>query len=354
MKRAFLRPFDSSEMNLARDRRILWANVFTVIVAFSMSVCGPINLAAADYPGASVISFHGYSDCILLENDVSRAVLCPRAGGRVLEFSLNGKNALYLNPEDAGWEDASGTKSFGLSAGRFDIGPERVIPRHPVLWAGRWEGEIIGPRAARLTSQHDSATGTQLIREFHLDETTAKLSCKQIIKNISDETKEWCHWSRTFSQGGGICVIPLTPNSRFPNKYVMYGPGPVINYQPEDPEIRERDGFLEIIGTPQYPKLGMDSYAGWFGYLTPNDLLFVKKYPTFPDRVYNEVAGLTISIWYFEKKMTELEPIGPREKIGPGQSASFTEEWYLKSYEFPEDRRNVDLQDIAKHADQMR
>ena len=42
------------------------------------------------------------------------------------------------------------------------------------------------------------------------------------------------------------------------------------------------------------PKLGMDSYAGWFCYLMKNDLMFVKRYPTYPDRVYNEVAGLTI------------------------------------------------------------
>lgn len=40
----------------------------------------------------------------------------------------------------------------------------------------------------------------------------------------------------------------------------------------------------------------MDSYGGLIAYLSPNDLLFVKQFRTYPDRVYNEAAGLTISI----------------------------------------------------------
>ncbi|MEZ6034613.1 MAG: hypothetical protein R3C17_16075 [Planctomycetaceae bacterium] len=60
-------------------------------------------------------------------------------------------------------------------------------------------------------------------------------------------------------------------------------------------KIQVRDGFLEIFGTPKKPKLGMDSYAGVIAYLSPNDLLFVKRFQTYPDRVHNEAAGLTIS-----------------------------------------------------------
>ena len=60
----------------------------------------------------------------------------------------------------------------------------------------------------------------------------------------------------------------------------------------------ERDGFLEILAPPRKPKLGFDTYAGWLGYALPNDTLFVKRFPTYPDRVYNEAAGLTLSVWY--------------------------------------------------------
>ena len=310
--------------------------------------CPPVSSALLAAPAsAEVLTYRGYPKCIQLENDSIRVVLCPEAGGRVLEYSYQGKNALYLEEEASGKPyQPSGRAS--MSAGRFDIGPEKTIPAHPALWSGKWKGEVIAPRAARLTSQHDQPTGTQLVREFQIDEHGTRLACTQIIKNVSDGVTEWCHWSRTFALGNGICLIPLTAPSRFPNGYVMYEPNDLINFRPTDPQIRTRDGFLEITGVPREPKLGMDSAAGWFAYLMRNNTMFVKRFPVYPDRVYNEVAGLTISIWYPADRRVELEPIGPRERLEPGQSAAFTEEWFLVPYTFPADGREVDLSEVER------
>ena len=122
----------------------------------------------------------------------------------------------------------------------------------------------------------------------------------------------------------------------------MYEEGSLINMNPDDPNIRVRNGFLEILSAPRKPKLGMDSYAGIIAYLSPNDLLFVKRFQTYPDRVYNEAAGLTISVWYPDNAMIELEPIGPRERLKPGEHAGFTEEWFLSHMQFPKSR-DIDL-----------
>jgi hypothetical protein len=213
---------------------------------------------------------------------------------------------------------------------------------------GKWTGELIGPRAARLTSVPDKATGAQLVREFALDGLSSRLICTQTIKNISDKTIPWCHWSRTLVAGGGICVVPLTLPSRFPQGYIMYGPGPVMNFEPDDPNIRVRGGFLEVLATPKEPKLGIDSYAGAICYFTRNDLLLVKRFPTYPDRVYNEMAAITISIWYYKNLMCELEPIGPRTNLAAGESASLSEQWWLLPQEFPEAGRDVDLQQLLR------
>jgi CubicO group peptidase (beta-lactamase class C family) len=293
---------------------------------------------------SKVVRYLNYGKAIELTNRKTKVVLCPQAGGRVLEYSLNGKNSLYLDEKEAEWQPG---QPGAASAGRFDIGPELVIPRRSTLWSGEWTGEITGPHSARLTSQQDEATGVQLVRDFELDETSSRLSCTQTIMNVSDETKEWCHWSRTFALGEGICVIPLAGQSRFPNKYVMYEEGALINARPVDPNIGIRDGFLEILAAPRKPKLGFDSYAGWMAYAMKNDLLFIKKFQTFPDRVYNEAAGLTISVWYPEGARVELEPIGPRERLEPGQVGSFTEEWWLTPSEFPAAGANLDLGRIS-------
>jgi hypothetical protein len=298
--------------------------------------------------GATFTEYFGYSRCIRLENENTKAILCPEVGGRILEYSWKGKNCLYVDPTQAGWQPETGKRPMNPCGGRFDIGPEQVIPRHPDLWLGKWTGEIVGARTARLTSVQDKATGVQLVREFALDGSSSRLTCTQTIKNVCDKPIPWCHWSRTLAQGGGICVVPLTSPSRFPKSYIVYSPGAVLNYQPNDPSVRIRDGFLEVLTTPKEPKLGIDSYAGWLCYFTKNDLLFVKRFPVYPDRVYNEMAAITVAIWYFEDSMCELEPIGPRTNLGPGQSASFTEQWWLLPQKFPEQGKDVDLQQVSQ------
>ena len=299
-------------------------------------------LRAAD--GAKVISYLGYDSAIELSNGTVRVVLCPQVGGRVLEYSLNGKNVLYVSAEERSWTPGQKPAS---SAGRFDIGPELVVPARKILWSGEWTGTITGPRTARLLSQKDPNTGVQLERTFELDKTTSRLLCTQTIINVSSEVKEWCHWSRTFAVGKGICLIPITSPSRFPNHYVLYEEGSLINMRPEDPGVRIREQMIEIFKAPRKPKLGFDSAAGVLGYVAPNDLLFVKRFAVDRDRVYNEAAGLTISVWYPDGEMVELEPIGPRERLAPGESAGFTEEWWLADFSYPAAADQLDLDTVT-------
>jgi hypothetical protein len=297
---------------------------------------------------ARFVAYHGYAKAVELNRGNVRAVLCPAVGGRVLEFSLDGKNSLRLDDEEG---DRQPGKQPAVSAGRFDFGPEMTTPAHQKIWSGEWQAEITSEFSARLTSQRDESSGVQLTRQFELREQSSPtsglnpvhLSCRQTITNVSDQLREYCHWGRSFADGGGICLIPLSGQSRFPSKYALYEGRGLINVQAKDDNIRERDGFLEILGPPKMPKLGFDSYAGWLAYVMPGDLLFVKKFATYPDRVYNEAAGLTISVWYPVGNRVELEPIGPRERLKPGESASFTEEWHLGKFPFPKTGETIDL-----------
>jgi hypothetical protein len=302
----------------------------------------------AEEPVARVIAFHGYDQAIELKLGKTRAVLCPQAGGRVLEFSVDGVNAMYLDDEEKNWQPG---KPGPSSAGRFDYGPELTATPHPKTWSGEWMAEIVKTQSAKLTSPREDAAGIQVVREFRLvpHEGFVCLECKQTMNNISKETKEVCHWGRSFSPGGGICVIPLGDRpSRFPSKYAMYEDSAIINVKSTDDRIRERDGFLEILAPPRKPKLGFDTYGGWLGYVMPNDTLFVKRFRTFPDRVYNEAAGLTLSVWYPTGLRIELEPIGPRERLKPGESASFTEEWWLLSHPFPKKGQQIDMKALKE------
>lgn len=324
---------------------------FTILMACLIGF--RVAISAAEWPeGVRRVTVLNYPDCFELSNADTRVTLCHQVGGRVLEYAWQGKNALYLDPQEVKWGTPGGPQTPS-SAGRFDIGPEQIIPRREKLWSGRWAAEAIGPRAVRLTSQPDEATGVQLIREFRLDAKTSHLSCEQIIRNVSRETKHWSHWSRTFAVHGGIGVVPLTPETkRFPAGFVMYGPGPepAIMFRPTDPNVRVRGQFLEVLGPPRYPKLGFDTNAGWFAYVMPHGQAFVKRYASPRDAVYPEVAGLTLCIWYplaSAIPACELEPHGPRNDIAPGASASYVEHWYLLPHRFPAAGEQIDLEELA-------
>ncbi len=307
--------------------------------------------------GAFVSAYHDEKHAVEIYHGEAKAVLSAQAGGRPLEFSFHDKNALWLDPAEK--EPING-KPRSISAGRFDIGPELVTPPHPTLWSGEWTPEITGPRMARLTSQRDPATGIQLVRNFYLEDVSktsiarrgekhgAMLRCEQIMMNTSNELREVCHWGRSFSPGGGICLIPLAGRSRFPGQYAMYEDSAIINVRNTDEQIRVRDGFLEILAPPRKPKLGFDSPAGWMAYLMPDDTLFVKRYAVDPNRVYGEAAGLTLSVWYPAGERIELEPIGPLERLQPGQVASFAEEWWLLNFPFPKKEEQVDLKRLRE------
>ena len=169
--------------------------------------------------------------------------------------------------------------------------------------------------------------------------------------NVSKAEVQWCHWSRTFAAGGGIVVIPIgEAPRRLPHGYVMYPERNLINLKPEDPMIRRRGKFLEILGAPAHAKLGMDS-EGWLACQLPNDRVFVKVYDTPTDAAYSEVAAFNTSVWYPDQKRIptiELEPIGPANAIAPGESASFTEHWFIVANGFPEEGEDLDLDALAE------
>jgi hypothetical protein len=311
---------------------------------FTLALGSPLP---AEEPAAREVAFHGYTKAIELKLGKTRAVLCPQAGGRVLEFSVDGADAMWLEEAEKKWQPG---KPGPITAGRFDYGPELTVTPHPKAWGGEWTAEITKDSTVRLTSPRDDPAGIRLVREFRLvpHGNSAGLACTQTMTNVGKDVREVCHWGRSFSPGGGICVIPLGDRpSRFPSKYAMYEEGAIINVRAADENIRVRDGFLEILAPPRKPKLGFDTYAGWLAYVMPNDRAFVKRFATYPDRVYNEAAGLTLSVWSPRGPQIELEPIGPRERLKPGESASFTEDWWLLSHPFPKKGQQIDLKALA-------
>ena len=54
-----------------------------------------------------------------------------------------------------------------------------------------------------------------------------------------------------------------------------------------------------------------------------------------------------------EARKIELEPIGPRERLQPGESASFTEEWFLLPHPFPKQGEKIDLAKLRQQVKEL-
>jgi hypothetical protein len=320
------------------------------LVFLTVSVLGWNRPLMAE-DGVSRVQVLNYPDCIELKNATTRVVLGHHVGGRVLNYERDGKNVIYLSPKEADWQSVTDERKREASAGRFDVGPELLSNRGPVIWSGAWTSEVTGPRSAKLMSAIDPKSGLQITREFQLDSNSSHLTVTQIVKNHGTADSRHGFWSRTFAKHGGIGIVPLTPKlSRYPNFYTLHQDRAQVSLKPVDPKIRQVGEFLVVEGPPAFPKMGFDSYAGWVAYQTKEDLLFVQTYPAYPDRVYAEATGMTLSLWYpeFEKvPACEIEPIGPLETVKPGQTSSFTVNWWLVDNAFPKEG-TIDPESVAK------
>ena len=145
------------------------------------------NIAGADQgtADAAFTNYFGYATCIRLENGDTRVILCPEAGGRVLEYSWKGKNALYLDPAQKGWHYEPGKPVVEPCGGRFDIGPEMIIPRHPDLWFGKWAAEPIGPKTNLAPGESASFTEEWWLVPHKFPEPRHDVDLKALSQTVS-------------------------------------------------------------------------------------------------------------------------------------------------------------------------
>ncbi|MEM7785048.1 MAG: hypothetical protein AAF623_16985 [Planctomycetota bacterium] len=313
--------------------------LFTIFLVLAFGTHGNAQVQTTLPDGVKKVKFLNYESCIELFNPNCRVVLGHHVGGRILAYETDGKNILYVDPDEKNWTPGDLEQTAKPSAGRFDIGPEVKLPRTGVIWNGSWTPKIVGKRKAQLTSQIDPEFQIQVTREFELDETTTRLNITQTVTNYGKREIQVSFWSRTFAIHGGIVVVPCNPElSLLPNWYYMSSSKYLINFKPEDPNISRIDNFLVIQGPPEKPKLGFDATRGWVGYQAPNDLLFVKRFPVDMQRKSGEPGWSHFSVFYPQSDKLpacEIEPIGPLELLQPGASESYSVQWELLANPFP-------------------
>lgn len=268
-------------------------------------------------------TFRGWNNCVEISNSDVRVIISPQSGGRVLHYSLYGKNILFEDSNFDGYmlDDFRKDRHWPDGA-RFDIGPETIpgkLRDEPFM--GEWDCKVIDEYSVELIYASDNMLGLHLKRCFRLDESSAKLYINQVSKNYSDEDISRHFWGRYFCKGGGQVVLPLKGNESW---------GYMGNYK-SDSKVTYDEGKLYYDVSDETVKIGCNSSAGWISYIY-DSLKFNVTFKVIPEMDYTSTQGYT-TIFYTNGQVCEIEPVSPLYKLSPGESFVFEQVWNLEKME---------------------
>jgi hypothetical protein len=117
---------------------------------------------------------------------------------------------------------------------------------------------------------------------------------------------------------------PADAYGLLPNRHIVLWPYTQIS----SPHITWGDRYLFVAATMRDGalKIGFPNPAGWLAY-TLGDALFVKHAAYRPDAAYFDRGSS--SECYCNPRFLELETLGPRARLAPGESLGHRETWTI-------------------------
>lgn len=269
-------------------------------------------------------SYAGY-DCVRLENErlalwVTRDVgpriigLRPAAGGNLLAvvpdmfhttpggliYRFRGGHRLWYAPEDA----------------------ERTyIPDDTAVAISQVPNGV-------QTTQAEAPTGLVKQMTIVLPDDAARVVIDHTLSNHGPGPLELAPWAITQFKPGGFAILPQASNDTglLPNRRLALWPYTRIN----SARLALGDRFIFVHAGRQSEKfkLGWANQAGWLGYWI-DDTLFIKEATSPPDGDYYDFGSS--SECYCDERVLELETLGPRITLAPGDLVTHREVWHLFS-----------------------
>ncbi|MBI5799800.1 MAG: hypothetical protein HZA92_03605 [Verrucomicrobia bacterium] len=293
----------------------------------------PASLRAALPAGVSQGEFLGWTNALSLRDDHGKVmtVVVPDIGGRVVQYSRGGVNALLENPDSNGRTLAQFPGGFWVGGYQCDFGPGLLgRPERQAVWLGPHASVAPRDQTAETASPLDAVTGLRLLKSFTLDPDTGALGVVQRMVNTSPNPSRQNLHDRTLCPAGGFVLLPLPRQSHHRAGWALLRAteegSSFDGEQPASPNARVFGDLLvaQALGAPG--KLGSDADAGWVAYVRGR-LLFVKYFQTWRGALYAG-AGHTVE-FSWNDQMAALELFSPLTALQPGKAFDFPELWQL-------------------------
>jgi hypothetical protein len=338
-----------------------------ILVACAALLLAPLAAthAANRQPSFRPSAYRGWKSLMLDGNGFELQVV-PEIGGRVIQFTIAGKDLFWVNPllvgkapppgglaADGGWLNYGGDKLWPAPQG-WDNDSQWPGPPDAVLDGQPYRAELMdGNTTLRLTSRDDPRSGIRFSRTVRPLPGRSGVRFEATMTNVDTKPRRWGIWAHTQlnaakRDGSGFnplmrAFCPLNPRSKFQRGYrVIFG-------EEDNPSFRaDRDRFLVCVDYRyRVGKIGVDSPGGWVATVDgASGVVFVQRFVFEPDKEYPD--GATVEFWHngagkiraYNKDIVlpanpaenpfvfESEVLSPLARLGPGKSYTWCYEWF--------------------------
>jgi hypothetical protein len=272
--------------------------------------------------------FAGY-DCLKLDNGALALWLTRGLGPRIIGLALAGGESLFaVLPDDK--VECPGAGIFSFRGGhRLWYAPEDL--RRTYLPDDVPPNIQQVPAGLVVTQPVEAPTGIQKSMTITLPGADAHVQVTHRLHNRGPAPVDLAPWAITQLRPGGVALLPQATapadeHGLLPNHHLVLWPYTRL----DSPHVTWGDGYLAIeAAMPEGAfKVGFPNPAGWLAYAV-DDCLFVKRATYQAGAEYFDRGSS--SECYCNPRFLELETLGPRATLAPGQEVSHDETWTIQA-----------------------
>jgi len=270
------------------------------------------------------ISYHGWSDCLHIENGLVEAMVVP-AIGRVMQFRRIG------DPEGPFWENRAldGRPQQPQTGEWSNYGGDKVWPAPQLAWPSQQGREwpppeafdaqpmegILGEGSVTFVSAIDPALGIQVVRHIELEPGKPVLRIRTEFRKISGTPVQVSIWTIAQMRHPDRIGVQLSAQSRLADGYLRLMPAEPAHWKIED----------HVLTLERHPdecvKIGADGASlAWIGTSCVVRIDVEAGPGEYPD------GGCLTEVYTNpgELQYVELETLGPLEWMQAGEQIDRT------------------------------
>jgi hypothetical protein len=272
------------------------------------------------------VSFAGLPDCLKISNGATDLIVTTSVGPRILFYGRSGgSNHLGSFPDSSVKTALGNWKPYG--GHRLWVWPE-LFPATYAPDNSPIQYETHGDLSVTLHPPTDGAAIEKQIR-IALAPSGSKVTLEHTVTSRNLWPIDIAIWAITIC-ASGVGIVPRVPFQTHDDYAPVTQPLALCAFTDlQDPRFTLGLKYILLRADPartNAQKFGFRNKEGWCAHLL-GDELFVKRFnhqnrATYPDYQVNTEV-------YVEGAFQEVELLGPRSTVWPGESLQLSEEWRL-------------------------